>query len=83
MRAVPSDTVLTTSSGSELDWSATLLAGRIRFWVRAADRLTSPQVAFVDAAQVLGRDPGALWPPEQPDAKGWAPLLWLAMPATA
>ncbi|MFF9349475.1 hypothetical protein [Streptomyces sp. NPDC014734] len=61
-----------------------LLSGRNRFWVRAADRLTSPQVAFVDAAQVLGRRaPGSLWPPGQSDAKGRAPLLWLAMPAHA
>ncbi|WP_405708275.1 MULTISPECIES: hypothetical protein [unclassified Streptomyces] len=80
VRAIPSDTAPATSSGSDPDWSAVLLAGQYRFWVRAADRLTSPQVAFVDAAQVLGRAPGALWPPEQPDTKGRAPLLWLAMP---
>ncbi|MFE3944183.1 hypothetical protein ACFXPV_20235 [Streptomyces sp. NPDC059118] len=83
VRAVPSDTVLATPSGSDLDWSPMLLAGRSRFWVRAADRLTSPQVAFVDAAQALGCAPGVLWPPEQPDAKDRAPLLWLAMPAHA
>ncbi|MCX4894009.1 MULTISPECIES: hypothetical protein [unclassified Streptomyces] len=83
VRAVPSDTVLAASSDSELDRSAMLLAGKNRFWVRAADRLTSPHVNFVDAAQALGRAPGALWPPEQPDAKGGAPLLWLAMSANA
>ncbi|MFJ2374521.1 hypothetical protein ACIOZL_17140 [Streptomyces sp. NPDC087769] len=83
VRAVPSDTVLAASSDSEPDRSAMLLAGSNRFWVRAADRLTSPQVNFVDVAQALGRAPGALWPPEQPDAKGGAPLLWLAMPASA
>lgn len=82
VRAVPSGTDLATASGSDLDRSAALLAGQNRFWVRAADRLTSPQVAFVDAAQVLGRAPGAVWPPEQSDAKGGAPLLWLAMPAS-
>ncbi|MEU4501703.1 hypothetical protein [Streptomyces sp. NPDC024089] len=83
VRAVPSDTVLAASSDSEPDRSAMLLAGKNRFWVRAADRLTSPQVDFVDAAQALGRVPGVLWPPEQPDAKGGAPSLWLAMPASA
>ncbi|MFJ1551316.1 hypothetical protein [Streptomyces sp. NPDC088246] len=60
---IPSETVLATSRGSDLDWSAALLAGRNRFWVRAADRLTSPQAAIVDAAQVLGRASWALWPP--------------------
>lgn len=63
VRAVPSDTVLATSSDSDLDWSAMPLAGKNRIWVQAADRLTSPQVNFVDAAQALGRAPGALWPP--------------------
>jgi hypothetical protein len=81
--AVASDAVPATSRGSDLDWSAALLAGRSRFWVQAADRLASPQVTFVDAAQVLGRTPGALWPPEQPDTKGRAPLLWLAMSTNA
>ncbi|MCX4851589.1 hypothetical protein [Streptomyces sp. NBC_00893] len=76
----PSEAAPATSRGSDLDWAAALLAGQNRFWVRAADRLASPQVAFVDAAQVLGRAPWALWPPERPEAVGRVPLLWLAAP---
>ncbi|GAA2451575.1 hypothetical protein GCM10010433_62060 [Streptomyces pulveraceus] len=82
VRAVPSDTVLATSSGSELDGAASLLAGRSRFWVRGADRLTSPQVAFVDAARAWG----VLWGPcglPSSRTRSRAPLLWLAMPANA
>lgn len=80
---MPSEAAPTSSRSGDLDWAAVLLAGQNRFWVRAADKLASPQVAFVDAAQVLGRAPWAVWPPEQPEAVGRVPLLWLATPTDA